>query len=171
MNSQTLARSYDRGVHIDSRELAWAAGLFEGEGSFSLTKENYPKPRAALTMSDEDSVRRFHRAVGVGSVGNPRLPAGGTKEVWTWYASKFEEFQAVVLFLWFGLGQRRRARAVAVLQGVRYVNAGTCKNGHPRTPENRLHRTKNYECKLCARVTRRNSYRKIHNVPEESYRK
>jgi hypothetical protein len=155
---------------LDARELAWAGGLFEGEGSFHLTKTF--KPRAALCMSDEDSVRRFHRAVGVGRVNGPRLPRGGTKEVWTWQAAKFEEFQAAVVFIWYGLGARRRAKAIEILAGVQYVDKSRCGHGHMRNVENTIHRPNGKtECRLCALKTRRDSYRRQHGVPEGKYRK
>ena len=53
-------------------ELAWAAGLFEGEGSFSRSAKG--RVRASLKMVEESSVRRFHDAVGVGKVYGPYGP-------------------------------------------------------------------------------------------------
>jgi hypothetical protein len=48
--------------------LAWAAGVFEGEGCFSLHKvtsawhKEYRYFRMSMGMTDEDVVRRFHKS-------------------------------------------------------------------------------------------------------------
>ena len=49
-------------------EIAWAAGLFDGEGSATVCRR---RSRLAVKMADEESVRRFHAAVGVGKVYGP----------------------------------------------------------------------------------------------------
>ena len=51
-----------------AEEIAWAAGLFEGEGSI------YPSGsgvRLALKMTDEEPIRRFAKIVKRGSVYGP----------------------------------------------------------------------------------------------------
>ena len=74
-------------------------------------------------MTDEDVVRRFGRAIGLGVVKGPyqhsRQPRN--KPHWDWYVSGLEETQAVVSMLWTGLGLRRRARAVEVLNATPLV--------------------------------------------------
>jgi hypothetical protein len=106
----------------DARELAWAAGLFEGEGCIALNKANDRRgayARLSLNMNDEDSVRRFHDAVGVGYVSGPHLrPDPKHKPYWNWYISAFEPVQHVIASLWYGLGERRKARAREVLAAV-----------------------------------------------------
>lgn len=70
---------------MESVELAWAAGLFEGEGScFARKKDSgHHYIELSLASTDEDVLRRFHDAVGVGTVHGPRkLP--GRKPIWTW---------------------------------------------------------------------------------------
>lgn len=42
-------------VKIQVKEIAWLAGLMEGEGSFFLSQN---QPKMALLMSDEDIVSR-----------------------------------------------------------------------------------------------------------------
>ena len=105
-----------------SREnLAWAAGLFEGEGSFSLnrTGDNL-RCQAAVAMTDEDTVVRFRDILGVGKVYGPYGPYAGSKKVfWRWHVYSAEHVQAVAAMLWPWLGDRRRTRATEVLQARR----------------------------------------------------
>lgn len=110
---------------VDARELAWAAGLFEGEGCIGSTKsDNYP--RLTLSTTDEDTIRRFHAAVGgFGNVGAPFWAPLSTKPVWRWTACKFEHVQAIVVFLWYGLGDRRRAKAIEVLANASFKGDAT----------------------------------------------
>jgi hypothetical protein len=49
-------------------EIAWAAGLFDGEGTATICGG---QRRLAVKMADEESVRRFHAAIGVGKVYGP----------------------------------------------------------------------------------------------------
>lgn len=186
-----------KAMHVDVRELAWAAGVFEGDGCIGLSQGKYAF--VSLAMSDEDSVRRFHRAVGIGSVGTPYLPLHANKYMWTWTAGTFERAQAVIALLWYGLGERRRARCVEVLDTARSYGihrppapkrpapaAGTadkrtqpkprdplrCRNGHIRTEKNTILRPDGRrECRICNQKTTRESYRRLNNVPATAFRK
>jgi hypothetical protein len=108
-------------MDIDTRELAWAAGLFEGEGCISSRRRSTKRAThvatrqlAILVMTDEDTVRRFQAAVGVGTVYGP-YQRPGKKPEWRWQTTTFEKAQAVIALLWFGLGARRRAHAASAL--------------------------------------------------------
>lgn len=99
----------------DIREhMAWAAGLFEGEGCVSArvrrTNKHDRSIVARLRMSDEDVVRRFHSVVGVGHVNGPYLDSDRKKPTWVWQTGSFEAVQAVIAFMWPWLHSRRRAR-------------------------------------------------------------
>jgi hypothetical protein len=119
-------------------DIAWAAGLFEGEGCFSLQSRG--NPRATLSMTDFDVVRRFAEVVGFGTVFDkvpPRLPHH--KPQLAWRVTSFERTQALIAMFWPWLGERRRARAVEILATARYhrgiartnANKTACKHGHP----------------------------------------
>ena len=131
-------------MEIDTRELAWAAGLFEGEGCVSHhahrkvykgTVGKYHYASLYLKMTDEDSVRRFHKAVGgVGYMTGPhRLGKDHYKPQWILRCEHFEGVQAVIVMLWYGLGERRRAKCIETLQSVTYwqPKVPTC---HPDRP-------------------------------------
>jgi hypothetical protein len=106
---------------MDSRELAWAAGLFEGEGSFVEHRVNKRSMSTQISMTDLDSLERFWSAVGVGTIAGPYQYASqgrdrsSHKPYYKWAVYGFENVQYVVALLWFGLGVRRRARATEVL--------------------------------------------------------
>lgn len=48
-----------RELHFDTRQLAWLAGLMEGEGSFARGSPAKPRrPTTSICMTDEDVIRR-----------------------------------------------------------------------------------------------------------------
>ena len=107
---------------LDSHELAWAAGLFDGEGTVGSYKCN--SSRIKVAMVDEESIRRFHRAVGgVGTVSGPYIrpsQAGGKwRPLYSYVASNFEAMQFVVAVLWHWLGIEKRAQARRALLEAR----------------------------------------------------
>jgi hypothetical protein len=103
---------------MDTNELAWASGLFDGEGCISIGRNRgslMAYPNMTMAMQDQDAVLRFHAAVGVGTVG-VRPPHGtNQRALYTWRADSFENTQAVIALLWYGLNARRKARAREVL--------------------------------------------------------
>ena len=120
--------SQESGMDINRESVAWAAGLFEGEGSIvwcSLKNRN-PKLepwrvcQLSLHSTDEDVVRRFASVIGIGKVYGPyRYP---TREVpnrkpsWYWGVQNFERCQFVLALLWPWLCNRRRNKALEVLR-------------------------------------------------------
>ena len=101
--------------HTRMRELAWAAGLFDAEGSIHTSR--YPRlelAQASQTGQPHSSLLRFHAAVGgIGRVSGPRT----LKSDWSrlpqfrWEASSFETVQAVLALLWNDLGAVKRSDA------------------------------------------------------------
>src|SRR4051812_7873246 len=72
-------------------EIAWAAGLFEGEGCISYIRPwgREPDIQVALVMTDEDVVRRFDEIVDRGHVYDPYHPPSAgprRKPFWRWAA-------------------------------------------------------------------------------------
>jgi len=92
-------------------EIAWAAGLFEGEGYLSLS--GGVRPYAGLNMTDEDVVRRFHEVIGVGSVTGPHH--GAKKPRWTWRTTSYATFIVFADLVSGHLGIRRSARLAELL--------------------------------------------------------
>ena len=90
--------------------LLWAIGLFEGEGSISIShKKHYCYLQ--LDSTDEDVINRFHRAVGVGTVKCVGQRPHQTKPVWKWRVGNREDVTKLLeSFLPF-LGERRALKA------------------------------------------------------------
>ena len=93
-----------------STALIWAAGLFEGEGSISISfKKHYCYLQ--LVSTDEDVIDRFLNAVGCGSKTSVKRRPGQTKDIWKWQvANKPAVTKLLNLFLPF-LSLRRAFKA------------------------------------------------------------
>lgn len=149
-------------VELDREEVAWAGGLFEGEGCFTCDKHNRSLS-ARISMTDEDPVRRVYHALGgMGYIISAQRVKNTRKLVWTWGCAGYEKFQAVVAMLWPWLGERRRKRAAELLgltrtQAVAHGSKTFCKWGHRFAGKNllltmRRGRVKPVrECRTCIR--------------------
>lgn len=102
-----------------SEDLAWAAGLFEGEGCITLNVDRRASPprkypKAVLITSDADVLERFASILGVGKMGRHPHKAGA-KPLHRWSATKRSDFLVFAELLGLRLGERRRARLAEVL--------------------------------------------------------
>lgn len=103
-----------------AEQVAWAAGLFEGEGYMTggrpPSRPNRVQVVVGLAMKDRDIVERFAAVAGCGSI-SERPPA---KENWSlifdWRVSEAEKVRDVVSLLLPFMGERRRAKADEVLR-------------------------------------------------------
>jgi hypothetical protein len=90
----------------EERSLAWAAGLVEGEGCWSLDRG---RPRFELTTTDEDVIGAFADLFSVeyrAKSKSQRHP--DWKQAWRLWGTQLGRDLAVDLYPW--LGERRRAR-------------------------------------------------------------
>lgn len=91
-------------------EIAWAAGLFEGEGCISFNGRGSYMPKMQITMSDRDVLERFLEIVACGSIlEKPFQRAPHHKRQWSWRAHGTIA-HGVFLALRPWLHQRRQAR-------------------------------------------------------------
>lgn len=102
-----------------SREnLAWLAGLFEGEGTLCAgrhvqgkNKETYIYWQVAIMMTDEDVVRKAHDIAGFGTVKGPwRSPSTTGKEKIRWASKSQKDIYAFLAAIYPFMGQRRGAK-------------------------------------------------------------
>lgn len=125
-------------------ELAWAAGLFEGEGSFHVTTSKYGSrvPTMTIQMTDPDVLERFQRIVDSGRVRGPLSRGSRRKPIYSIDVAERASVKRVTEAFLPWLGVRRTARAQEILALIEELDAAAayreqfCKRGHPWTPEN-----------------------------------
>jgi hypothetical protein len=96
-------------------EIAWSAGLFEGEGCFTRSG-NGSYLCCFMQSTDEDVVARFARIVGFGNLSARPYTRPGRKPIFQWQAYGFVKFSAVLDLFRPHLGHRRLARATELLE-------------------------------------------------------
>lgn len=149
-----------------SSELAWAAGLFEGEGHIGLYAYPPSDRRAGLfhrslvlAMCDEDVVKRFHRTVGVGRLRQVPPPRNkpAWQPSWRWECSRWDEIEPMLRSFLPWLGQRRALRATEMLENPpRFVRGkdGRCVRGHDPEDVYVAPNGKRY-CRACQKIHRK----------------
>lgn len=104
----------------DTIWIAWAAGLFEGEGSIFLVNQKrsngktYSYPRMELKMTDKDVVEKFKKVVVFGNIHYKDVPSrkDNHKVSWCWQLTEKELCERVLSSFWPYLGKRRRAKII-----------------------------------------------------------
>lgn len=97
-------------------DIAWATGIFEGEGSITASggKPGYSTtPTLAVDMTDEDVLRKVEAIFG-GNVTGP-YSRGNNKPIYSWRISGIKPAQAVLRLMWPYLCERRRVRAAEMI--------------------------------------------------------
>lgn len=118
-------------------ELAWAAGFFDGEGSFWGRVRSGPRrhervtPNASVPQMGSVLLERFRTAVlGLGRIYGPYEPRHG---MCYWRTSDWREVQAVVAALWPWLGPYKRQQARETMLAWRKTkDLPRWDKGHPR---------------------------------------
>jgi hypothetical protein len=95
---------------MKTTDVAWAAGLFEGEGCISVQPSRGSKVALYLGSKDHDVVHRFHELFG----GN--LTVRKTQNFLMWYTGRKSVVVGVLTKLLPYLGKRRAEKAQAALQ-------------------------------------------------------
>jgi hypothetical protein len=171
--------------------IAWAAGLFEGEGCLNVYRRARRGKTSGMTGSvqinlgttDLDVVERFAQIVGVGAICRDIKPVRPEwKPMHKWSAYGFEKVQYVVAMFWPWLGERRRAKAREVLLAARYVqrkgDRQSCPNGHSYAGDNLMlepiqRGDQHYfarRCKECRTVQARERARRRLGITPDRYR-
>jgi hypothetical protein len=139
-----------------AEDIAWAAGLFEGEGS--LWTAGRTGIRASVSMTDRDVVERFCAIVGSGRVRPlpPRQPHHTPQ--YRWEIARVEQVRELIALFRPWLGDRRRLRADELLAHAR-ENHGSgdlrthCPAGHPYDEANTyVDKKGRRSCRACTRA-------------------
>lgn len=118
---------------LSDAEIAWAAGLFEGEGCFTRTvrrqvilrtigglEVEYMQLQMSLSMTDEDVVRRYHSIVNCGGITIRDFP-GKLKRQWMWQVQRLDDVKRLYDTFYPWLGERRRHRGQEVIDEYQAV--------------------------------------------------
>lgn len=111
-------------------EIAWAAGIFEGEGNISAGAESYTskatgarrtyfKVYLQIHMTDEDVIRRVQSVLGGRVTGPYRYTSG--KQYWVWAVTGHDEAVDVFEALYPWLGERRREQGRHAFIATRFT--------------------------------------------------
>ena len=143
-------------MHGSREDFAWAAGLFEGEGSIIPTTKN--GAQLVLGMCDRDVVDRFAAICGCGTIYVQQRRNPKHSDAHRWVASRRFEVEDVLLALMPWFGDRRAAKAAEILKRVAN-NLGPgkdkthCKHGHAYTSENtRINHGGGRACRACEKI-------------------
>lgn len=151
---------------IRTTDIAWLAGLLEGEGSFhcdggrgSRLRETTGHLSITVQMTDEDVIKKIQQVTGFGTFRSPRqLPSG--KTCYGWSVSNQTQAAGLMMTLLPLMGVRRAAKIRECLaewkkKPIRASLQTHCVNGHPFTGENlRIVDDGKYvrrRCKQCVR--------------------
>lgn len=118
-----LSVSTPQNVTESDEWVAWAAGLYDGEGCSALlrhrTHEGHFIPELSVTQSSSvgspEVLVRFTEIVRAGGISGPYTQRSSTKAVFRWKASSRDDAVGVLNVLWPFLGSVKRAQAQRVL--------------------------------------------------------
>lgn len=158
-------------------ELAWAAGLFEGEGSIhAAEKRGRYCPGVQVGMTDQPVVQHLFEVMRFGAVYGPyakRKP--NWKPCVTWQATGWTAFHRTRSMFEGYLGERRTAKfeEIALLEQPPLKNQNTakthCPQGHPYRGENLIINSQGRRvCRTCERARTRvwNEKRRLAKIAE-----
>ena len=116
--------------------IAWAAGIFEGEGSIVVRPAGGKKPglqrRLQVAMTDRDVLDRFRDVVGAGTVRGPFDRKPNYKPIYIWTCSRWSDIDVIVRAFYPHFLKRRQAMADLMLASAPRDKRKThCKRGHP----------------------------------------
>lgn len=104
----------NRNEDISSAEVAWVAGILEGEGCWTGSGNKW---RIAVRMTDVDIIERLHTLTGVGTIGKSEAPKPKHRQCYYWFVTKdIDKLWLTNLVLpWLGV---RRSAKIATLCGI-----------------------------------------------------
>lgn len=96
---------------ISDAEVAWVAGILEGEGCWtrrnSRARSNW---WIAVRMTDKDIIYRLGSTTGIGRISPARPQTEHRKMAWAWQVSVRMHREWLTTAVWPWLGERRQAR-------------------------------------------------------------
>lgn len=105
---------------MDKAEIAWVAGLLEGEGSFSSAQHHgrgHQIGRVDMQSIDHDTLETLARITGIGSVHGPLAPQPNRQPLWYWRVQRHNDVRALTELIYPWMGARRRRQIEAIWEG------------------------------------------------------
>jgi len=160
-------------------QVAWIAGLVEGEGCISVGScHGWQRASVSVAMTDYDVILRLQQWSGVGCITAARRIAG-KKQAWVWTVNKQVDLADLLSKIFPFLCSRRQAKAQSALdllnekmqsgglgRGRFHRSKTQCRNGHIFSDENTYTSKRGTRC---CRICRRESVKRwVTKDPEKA---
>ena len=106
---------------MDPTHIAWAAGLFEGEGCMTVDKRGSTRG-LQINMTDEDIIERFRDFCGAGNITTRYEDDPVRKKQWRLRISKRKDVIRILSMMLPYFGQRRAYKALNILDDLELAN-------------------------------------------------
>lgn len=163
---------------MNREELAWAAGLFDGEGNvrFGYQRNGYGRIQLSVTQIHREVVDRFKVAVGAGAVYGPYPRPLPQSPIYRYDATGIATTRAVIELIWPFLSPVKRTQAADALRmsaayyALKLANVVPlkthCVHGHEFTDANTYVRTTRGHgtariCRACRNAINRRSRARV----------
>ena len=113
----------------EEAEIAWIAGLLEGEGCFSIctrkaAKHDHKTLAILCEMTDEDVINKLHRLAGCGTVNKRQNDKGRVdrrerKPTWIWSVQNHAGILKICEAIYPLMGQRRKQKIDEMVEYVK----------------------------------------------------
>ena len=114
-----------------SREnIAWLAGLIEGEGCFYVQPNKHGSSIIKVSMTDEDVILKARKISGCGKVHGPSNHIPGNKPVWTWTVAKASHVFALSFAIFPFLCKRRSEKLITLIDRIKRMTKPICGRRH-----------------------------------------
>ena len=100
---------------MNPTQIAWAAGLFEGEGCITFRDKKHNQPYLKINMTDFDVIRKFYEMVGIGRLDKIDKKNPKWKEQLQWRTGGRENVRNLLVLFLPHFGNRRAHKALDVL--------------------------------------------------------
>jgi hypothetical protein len=106
-------------ISVDTHELAWAAGFFDGEGSVFWRGQIRKELCLTVAQADIRPLIRFANAVGFPGVRGPYIPRNmNGKSYYVYSVNSHVRVQAIVAMLWKFLSEPKQSQAEIALMSA-----------------------------------------------------
>jgi len=139
---------------MDTHELAWSAGFFDGEGttgSCFRPEKRYRQVRLHISQVDRRNLERFKKSVGgIGYITGPIIrPGVNRKPIYIYRTDAVPDIQAVLRLLWPWLSPAKKDQATIAL--TRWKELGDKLNITRKRPYGIRERIRR-SCEFCGKL-------------------